>query len=117
MTDANIAPRVGIAVADCLLGRHVKRRPGDRPFLGELRFSDIDERLGQPKIEQLGHIESAAANRSKESRLTTAVSPDEPRLVTDGKREIGAVEELFRAARKRQIGNAQHVLNRCRVMD
>src|SRR6266550_6430331 len=50
-----------------------------------------------------------AANCREESRLAAAVRADEPRFVADGKRETRAVKQLFRAARKRQIGNAQHV--------
>src|SRR5439155_15289605 len=68
-----------------------------RRLLRHVRELPLRRQLDSARIRR-----DLAANRSKESRLATAVSPDEPRLVADGKREIGAVEELFRAARKRQ---------------
>ena len=84
-----------------LLGRHEQRRAGDRAFLGEAGVggADVGERLGEAEVEQLGHVEHAAAVGDEDvRRLDVAV--DEAVRVGFGQRVADLPHEVQQASRR-----------------
>ena len=62
----NIAAGVGFAVADGLFRRHESGEPVIAPSCVSCAASTFITRLRQAEIEQLGHVESAAADRGED---------------------------------------------------